>query len=79
MKLPRDLAGRALVAALCRHYEYRIVHQVGSHIVLETNAPTHQRLSIPDHAALRIGTLQAILRMIERHKGVSRKEIVERL
>ena len=36
MKLPRDLAGRALVKVLCRDWAYRVVHQEGSHIILDT-------------------------------------------
>ena len=34
MKLPRDLGGEALVKHLCRRWEYRQVHQVGSHVIL---------------------------------------------
>jgi len=79
MKLPRDLSGRELRAALCRSFGYRFVHQQGSHMVLETDAPTHQRLSIPDHQVLRIGTLNSILRLVERHKGISRREILARI
>ena len=31
MKLPRDLSGREVVAALVRRLEYRVVHERGSH------------------------------------------------
>jgi len=41
MKLPRDLAGRALVKILCRDWAYRVVHQEGSHIILDTEEPSH--------------------------------------
>jgi len=77
MKLPRDLAGRVLVQALCKNWGYRIVHQAGSHIILQTETPTHQRIPVPDHAPLRIGTLNAILRLVAEHKQVSREEILE--
>jgi len=77
MKLPRDLAGRVLAQALCKHWEYRVVHQVGSHIILETETPGHQRLPIPDHGSLRIGTLNAILRLVSEHKGVERQVILD--
>ncbi len=76
MRLPRDLSERELIECLCRHWGYARVHQVGSHVVLETNDPTAQRLSVPDHPALRIGTLNAILRAVSRHKGVSREDIL---
>ena len=57
MKLPRDLTGRALVKVLCRDWNYRVVHQEGSHIILQTDIPTHQRIPVPDHSPLRVGTL----------------------
>lgn len=76
MKLPRDLSGGHLVQALCRSWGYRKVHQVGSHIIIETDTPQHQRLSVPDHRPLRTGTLNAILRAVASHKGVSREEIL---
>jgi predicted RNA binding protein YcfA (HicA-like mRNA interferase family) len=39
MKLPRDLSGEQLVKHLCRRWEYRQVHQIGSHVILETSQP----------------------------------------
>jgi predicted RNA binding protein YcfA (HicA-like mRNA interferase family) len=36
VKLPRDLAGKALVAVLIRDWGYRQLNQVGSHVILET-------------------------------------------
>jgi predicted RNA binding protein YcfA (HicA-like mRNA interferase family) len=38
MKLPRDLAGSTLVRVLCRDLGYRVVHQIGSHVILETES-----------------------------------------
>jgi predicted RNA binding protein YcfA (HicA-like mRNA interferase family) len=77
MKIPRDISGRQLAQALCRDWGYRRVHQTGSHVVLETEAPSHQRLAIPDHPDLRVGTLNAILRLVSIHKGVTREEILD--
>jgi predicted RNA binding protein YcfA (HicA-like mRNA interferase family) len=79
MKLPRDLEGRALVKILCRDGEYCVVHQEGSHIFLQTEKPSHQRIPVFDHSPLRIGTLNAILRLVARHKGVDREAILRRL
>jgi predicted RNA binding protein YcfA (HicA-like mRNA interferase family) len=79
MKLPRDLSGRQLVQGLCGSWGYKQVHQVGSHIIIETEMPQHQRLSVPDHHPLRTGTLNAILRAVAAHKGVSREEILRSL
>ena len=79
MKLPRDLSGRALVKILCRDWGYRVVHQEGSHIILQTEQPAHQLIPVPDHGALRIGTLNSILRLVANHKGVRREEILRSL
>ena len=79
MKIPRDLSGQDLVQTLCRKWRYRVVHQEGSHVVLETDDPSHQRLAVPAHRYLRIGTLNAILRTVANHKRVERDAIIESL
>jgi predicted RNA binding protein YcfA (HicA-like mRNA interferase family) len=55
---------------------HRKVHQTGSHIILETNTPSQQRISIPSHGALRVGTLNPILKAVARHKGVRREDLL---
>ena len=79
MKLPRDLSSAKLIQGLCRRWEYRQVGQVGSHVILVTQTSTHQRIVIPAHKVLRVGTLNAILRSVAGHKAVSRKEILQSL
>jgi predicted RNA binding protein YcfA (HicA-like mRNA interferase family) len=79
MKIRRDLSGDELVQALCRNWNYHIIHQEGSHVVLETEEPTHQRLVVPAHRTLRIGTLVAIIRAVADHKQVERQVIVKSL
>lgn len=79
MKLPRDLNGRTLVKAFCRDWGYRVVNQVGSHIILQTDSPSHQRISVPDHNPIRIGTLNSILRQVAAHKGVPREDLLRSL
>ncbi|MGD1157492.1 MAG: type II toxin-antitoxin system HicA family toxin [Terriglobia bacterium] len=79
MKTPRDLSGHDLVQALCRNWGYRIIHQEGGHVVIETEEPSHQRLAVPAHKTLRIGTLNAILRAVAKHKGVERQAILQSL
>ena len=79
MKLPRDLSGSELVKILCRSWGYRLVHQEGSHIILETDEPAHQRLAVPGHRSLRLGTLNAILRAVSTHKGVDRDAVLQSL
>ena len=79
MRIPRDLTGAALAAVLCRRWNYFVVHQRGSHIILETEIPSHHRISVPNHSPLRIGTLNNILRAVAAHKSVAREEIADTL
>jgi predicted RNA binding protein YcfA (HicA-like mRNA interferase family) len=79
MKIPRDLSGARLADALCRHWGYRNVHQAGSHIILETDEPAHQRIAVPDHRPLRLGTFASILRAVANHKSVTRNDIIDSL
>ena len=79
MKLPRDLAGAKLVRHLTGKWGYRRIQQVGSHVTLETDEPSRHRIVVPDHAALRIGTLAAILTAVARHKGVPRDQLLDGL
>ena len=79
MKLPRDARGRDVVKALCRDWGYREVHQVGSHIILQTDLPSPHRLSVPDHHPLRLGTLNAIVRAVAAHKRVERQQVLQTL
>ena len=76
MKIPRDVSGAHLADMLCRRWQYTRVHQVGSHIILETSEPAHHRIAIPDHHPLRLGTFNAILRAVARHKAVERDAIL---
>jgi predicted RNA binding protein YcfA (HicA-like mRNA interferase family) len=79
MKVPRDISGRELVKALVRHWGYRQVNQVGSHIILQTEEPEHHRVSVPDHSPLRIGSFNGILRAVAQAKRITREEIITSL
>jgi predicted RNA binding protein YcfA (HicA-like mRNA interferase family) len=79
MKLPRALSGTQLIQWHCKDFDYRRVNQEGSHVILETSDPRQHRISIPDHAPLRIGTLNAILRAIARAKGLEKEDILRHL
>ena len=78
MKLPRNLNGRTLAKSLCQDWDYIQVHQTGSHIILDTEIPSHQRIAIPDHKNLRIGTLHNILKSVATHKGINRQQILDK-
>jgi predicted RNA binding protein YcfA (HicA-like mRNA interferase family) len=68
MKLPRDLSGEELVKHLSKRGGYVKIHQVGSHIILQTQHPTPHRIAVPEHTPLRVGTL---------HKSVSKEAILK--
>jgi hypothetical protein len=79
VRIPRDLSGRAFAQVLVRHLDYRVVHQRGSHIVLETHTPTHQRIAIPDHHPVRLGTLNAMIVAVARHKAMDKAQVIDLL
>ncbi len=79
MKVPRDLSGAQLIKVLCRDWGYRQLHQEGSHIILQTELPGHQRLSVPNHNPLRVGTLNGIVRAVAAHKGADRQAVLNSL
>ena len=74
MKLPRDASGQDVVKALCRSWGYRVVHQVGSHIILQTDKP-----NLPDHHPVSPCTLNALSWDVARHKSVIRLEVIATL
>lgn len=76
MRIPRDVSGGRLADLLCRKWGYATVHQIGSHIILETEEPTHHRIAIPNHHPLRLGTFSSILRAVAQHKGIQRDVII---
>lgn len=77
MKLPRDLGGETLARHLTKRWRYERVHQIGSHIILQTEDLSHHRIAVPAHTPLRVGTLNAILSAVAAHKGVSKEEILK--
>ena len=79
MKLPRTLTGAQLIQHLCRRWNYRKVNQVGSHVILVSDEPTHHRLPVPLHNPLGIGLLKTILREVSAVKKVSQDELLEGL
>jgi len=79
LKLPRDLCGQRL-ATLLRPFGYEITRQTGSHIRLTSTArgPEHH-VSIPAHAALRVGTLNGILSEIAAYLEIDKEQLAEQL
>jgi predicted RNA binding protein YcfA (HicA-like mRNA interferase family) len=78
VKIPRDLSGDDLAAAL-RVFGYEVTRQTGSHLRLTTMAEGEHHITIPRHGALRIGTLASILAEVAIHFGMTRDQVLERL
>jgi predicted RNA binding protein YcfA (HicA-like mRNA interferase family) len=78
VRLARDLSGRALAKAL-ETLGYQITRQTGSHIRLTTQEGGEHHVTIPNHQALRVGTLAGILDDVAEHFQIERAALVERL
>ncbi len=78
MKLPRDLSGLELAAAL-GVLGYVIERQTGSHLRLTTSRSGEHHVTIPAHKPLKVGTLNAVLRDIAAHHALGREELLTRL
>ena len=75
MKLPRDVSGKALVAALLR-MGYEKVRQDGSHVRLTHAGPPQHHLTIPLHPQLRPGMLAAILDQVAAAQQRTRLSVI---
>jgi hypothetical protein len=52
---------------------------VGSHLCLESSAPTKHHLTVPMHATLRVSTLAAIVTAVAQAQGIDRNTLLEHL
>lgn len=79
MRLPRDLSGTELASSL-RRFGYEITRQTGSHLRLtSTIRGSEHHVTIPRHAAVKVGTLSAILADIAAYLEMDRTDLVEQL
>ncbi|MGH9671255.1 MAG: type II toxin-antitoxin system HicA family toxin [Terriglobales bacterium] len=79
LKLSRDVSGRDLAAKLSR-YGYGITRQTGSHIRLTSRLRSSEHhITIPDHEALRVGTLAGVLQSVAAYLEKSRAELMQEL
>ena len=77
-RLPRDVSGFDLARRL-EAFGYRVTRQKGSHLRLTTQAGGEHHVTVPDHDALRTGTLNGILKDVAEHAGLSRDDVVNEL
>lgn len=76
MKLPRDLSGEALARKL-GVLGYSVTRPTGSHIRLTTQRSGEHHLTVPAHDPLKLGTLNAILREVQRHHEITREDLLK--
>lgn len=78
MKLPRDVDARQLIKALAR-LGYAVSRQSGSYIRLTCPDPSPHSVTVPDHAPLKIGTLNAILADVAAHQRIDKAALIARI
>lgn len=73
MRRLRVLSGKEVCQILERN-EFNEVRRRGSHVIMQRKLPdTTITVPVPDHAELKLGTMQSIIRQ----SGVDRKEFEE--
>jgi predicted RNA binding protein YcfA (HicA-like mRNA interferase family) len=78
LRLPRDLSGKELARQLAI-FSYQVTRQTGSHIRLTYRENNEHHITIPNHEALRVGTLNGILLDVSEHLKISKEELIQRL
>jgi predicted RNA binding protein YcfA (HicA-like mRNA interferase family) len=78
LKVPRDLSSTQLIRLLS-NFGDEITRQTGSHIRLTTQSNGQHNITIPAHDPLKIGTLNAILRGVAEHFGLTKDEFLEQM
>lgn len=77
-RLPRDVSGAEL-ARLLAAFGYVVTRQKGSHLRLTTQNGGEHHVTVPNHNALRTGTLNGVLKDVAEHAGVARDVVVDKL
>ncbi len=75
MKLPRNVSGSDLLAAL-RRLGYEAVRKRGSHVRVTTQINGEHHEVIPLHSPIRVKTLSSILKSIARHHEMTVEELL---
>jgi predicted RNA binding protein YcfA (HicA-like mRNA interferase family) len=78
VKVPRDLSSTQLIRLLS-NFGDEITRQTGSHIRLTTQSNGQHHITIPAHDPLKIGTLNAILRSVAEHFGLTKDEFLAQM
>ena len=78
MRLPRDISGIALQAALGR-LGYNATRQRGSHVRITTLVNGEHHEVIPLHSAIKLKTLSSILKSVAQHHELTVEELIKLL
>ena len=78
MKLPRSLSAAELIKAL-KTYQYEVERQKGSHVRLKTTLQGEHHITVPNHNAIKIGTLSSILSEVANHLSKTKEEVIDEL
>ncbi len=73
------ISGRELIRRLEKAYGYEIIRQRGSHIRIRTYIGGKHSLTVPDYKELDRKIVDGILTAVARHRGLSKKEIIDEL
>jgi predicted RNA binding protein YcfA (HicA-like mRNA interferase family) len=55
------------------------VRHEGSHIRLTTSLRGEHHVTVPNHSAVKLGTLKSILKAVANHQGMELEEVIGRL
>jgi predicted RNA binding protein YcfA (HicA-like mRNA interferase family) len=79
VKTPHDVSSERLIRHLVKHWNYRIVRQSGSHVLIESEMPSKHSIPIPNRSAIGLGLFRTILNQVSAAKGVTVEDILRGL
>ena len=60
----KKISGKECVKILCNKFEFKVIRQKGSHIILNKDTPNGKiGTVVPNHQEIKIGTLKGILEL----------------
>lgn len=78
MRIPRDTSAPELIKSL-RRLGYAVTRQTGSHIRVTTAQNGQHHETIPNHAPIKVGTLNGILKSVAAHHRISIEQLLQML
>lgn len=78
MRIPRDTSAPDLIKAL-RSLGYAVTRQTGSHIRVTTTQDGQHHETILNHAPIKAGTLNGVLKSIAGHHRISVEQLLQML